>query len=675
MNIIVQQNAGFCYGVKRAIEIIENDPSKLKYTLGQLIHNEQECKRLEALGIKQIDDYTQAEKGSTIFIRSHGATLKLKEEIKNNGYKLVDLTCPSLLKIYEKINKKHEEGYKIIIIGDPNHPEIIAMKGQVENNVEVVNSIDEAKKIKGEKLYVVSQTTNLKRKFLEISDIIVRGNTNVVIDNTICGATKSRQMACLELSKNVDCMIVIGGLNSSNTNKLYDIAKQNCKNVLRIETYKDICIDDSIIESKLLGITAGASTPAWIIEEVVNLMDNYSKDFMEQVEESMNKIYPKEIVKGEVIYVTDDEVMVNIGYKADGIIKLDELSTEEGKLPKDLYKQGDEIEVYVIKLDDGDGNVVLSTKRVEGIKNWKNLVSSFDNDSTVEAKVTQVVKGGLIATIDNVRAFIPGSQVTTHFVKDLSKYVGETLVCKVLNIDEKKRRLVLSHRAVVEEEQKEIEDKAWENITVGETITGKVQRLTDFGAFIDLGGVDGLLHISDISWNRIESPEDVLKVGDEIDTLVLKANREKNRISLGLKQLQQKPFDAFVENNHEADVIEGEVVNLVDFGAFVKLAEGIEGLVHVSEISNEHVDKPSDELNIGDTVKVKILEINPEKKRIALSMKALLPKPEKPERKPRPKKVKSKKVETKSESSEETLINSDLGALLDLKLKEIEEDN
>ena len=675
MNIIVQQNAGFCYGVKRAIEIIENDPSKLKYTLGQLIHNEQECKRLEALGIKQIDDYTQAEKGSTIFIRSHGATLKLKEEIKNNGYKLVDLTCPSLLKIYEKINKKHEEGYKIIIIGDPNHPEIIAMKGQVENNVEVVNSIDEAKKIKGEKLYVISQTTNLKRKFLEISDIIVRGNTNVVIDNTICGATKSRQMACLELSKNVDCMIVIGGLNSSNTNKLYDIAKQNCKKVLRIETYKDICIDDSIIESKLLGITAGASTPAWIIEEVVNLMDNYSKDFMEQVEESMNKIYPKEIVKGEVIYVTDDEVMVNIGYKADGIIKLDELSTEEGKLPKDLYKQGDKIEVYVIKLDDGEGNVVLSTKRVEGIKNWKNLVSSFDNDSTVEAKVTQVVKGGLIATIDNVRAFIPGSQVTTHFVKDLSKYVGETLVCKVLNIDEKKRRLVLSHRAVVEAEQKEIEDKAWENITVGETITGKVQRLTDFGAFIDLGGVDGLLHISDISWNRIESPEDVLKVGDEIETLVLKANREKNRISLGLKQLQQKPFDAFVENNHEGDVIEGEVVNLVDFGAFIKLAEGIEGLVHVSEISNEHVDKPSDELNIGDTVKVKILEINPEKKRIALSMKALLPKPEKPERKPRPKKVKPKKVETKPESSEETLINSDLGALLDLKLKEIEEDN
>ncbi|MDU2897671.1 MAG: 4-hydroxy-3-methylbut-2-enyl diphosphate reductase [Finegoldia magna] len=269
MNIIVQQNAGFCYGVERAIEIIENDPSKLKYTLGQLIHNEQECKRLEALGIKQIDDYTQAEKGSTIFIRSHGATLKLKEEIKNNGYKLVDLTCPSLLKIYEKINKKHDEGYKIIIIGDPNHPEIIAMKGQVENNVEVVNSIDEAKKIKGEKLYVISQTTNLKRKFLEISDIIVRGNTNVVIDNTICGATKSRQMACLELSKNVDYMIVIGGLNSSNTNKLYDIAKQNCKKVLRIETYKDICIDDSIIESKLLGITAGASTPAWIIEDVM----------------------------------------------------------------------------------------------------------------------------------------------------------------------------------------------------------------------------------------------------------------------------------------------------------------------------------------------------------------------------------------------------------------------
>ncbi len=675
MKIIVQNNAGFCYGVKRAIQIAEDTSSDKKYTLGQLIHNKQECERLENLGISSIDDYKKAEKGSTILIRSHGATKKLKEDIINNGYNLVDLTCPSLLKIYDKIIKKHEEGYKVVIIGNPNHQEIIAMKGQVENNIEVVNTIEEAKKIKAEKIYVISQTTNLLRKFLEISDIIVRGNTNVVIDNTICTATKNRQMACAELSKMVDCMIVIGGLNSSNTNKLYEIAKENCKKVLRIETYKDIRIDDSIIEYDVVGITAGASTPAWIIEEVVNLMDNYSKDFMEQVEESMNKIHPKEIVKGEVIYVTDDEVMVNIGYKADGIIKLDELSTEEGKLPKDLYKQGDEIEVYVIKLDDGEGNVVLSTRRVEGIKNWKKLVESFDDGSTVEAKVTQVVKGGLLATVNNIKAFIPGSQVTTHFVKDLSKYVGETLVCKVLNIDEKKRRLVLSRKAVEEEELKEIEDKAWENITVGEKITGKVQRLTDFGAFIDLGGVDGLLHISDMSWNRIASPEDVLKVGDEVETIVLKANREKNRISLGLKQLQQKPFDAFVENHQAGDEIEGEVVNLVDFGAFVKLQDGVEGLIHVSEISNEHVDKPSDELNLGDTVKVKILEINPEKKRIALSIKALLPKPEKVERKPRPKKAKPKKVEPKVEMNEEVLINSDLGALLDLKLKEIEENN
>ncbi|MDY6065033.1 MAG: bifunctional 4-hydroxy-3-methylbut-2-enyl diphosphate reductase/30S ribosomal protein S1 [Finegoldia sp.] len=671
MNIIVQHNAGFCYGVKRAIETAESLADEKVYSLGELIHNPQECERLEEKGIKIISDYRDADPGATILIRSHGATKELKDSILNDGYKLVDLTCPSLLNIYKKIVKKYEEDYKIIIVGNKNHPEIIAMAGQIPDNYEIIESVEDAKKVKGDKLYVVSQTTNLIEKFLEISDIIEKGNTNVMVDNTICGATKQRQDACKDLSEKVDCMIVIGGLNSSNTNKLFDIASRYCKKAIRIETYKDLSID-SIINCNSIGVTAGASTPAWIIEEVVNLMDNYSKDFMEQVEESMNKIYPKQIVNGEVIYVTDDEVMVNIGYKADGIIKEDELAKEEGKSHKDLYKPGDEIEVFVIKLDDGEGNVVLSTKRVQNVKQWEELVSKFDDGDTVEAKVTKEVKGGLLADVNGIRAFIPGSQVTTHFVRDLSKYVGETLTSAVINIDEKKRRLVLSPRKVEEVELQEKQDKAWENIEVGETIKGTVQRLTDFGAFVDLGGVDGLLHISDISWSRIDKPSDVLSEGDEIEVVVLKANREKNRISLGLKQLQPKPFDKFAQEYEAGQTVEGEVVNLVDFGAFLRVAEGVEGLVHVSEISHEHVEKPSDELNIGDKVEVKILEIDPESKRIALSIKALLPEPE---RKAKPKKKVVKKSEPAKIINDTEDLNTDLGALLDQKLKEMEEEN
>lgn len=670
MIIKIADHAGFCGGVKRAVKIAEEAVSFKgdTYSLGPIVHNKQQTEALEKKGLQVLEDYKEQETGN-IVIRSHGAAKSVVEDMENRGFNVIDATCPVLLKIYEKIKEKEEE-YQIVIIGDPEHPEIIGIAGQLEQKPIIVNTKDEAEKIKNqEKLYIISQTTNSMEKFLELSDIIDRSNAYVLIDNTICNATRNRQQATEELSKDVEAMITIGGLNSSNTNKLYEITKKHCKNTFRIETVDDLSLQE-VLKFNTIGITAGASTPDWIIEEVVNVMDNYSKDFMEQVEDSITKIYPKDIVKGRVLYVRDNEVAVDIGYRSDGLIKHDEISSDESVKPQDLFKPEQEIEVYVIKMDDGEGNVVLSTRRVEGLKNWENLVDAYNADETVEAQVVREVKGGLLATVKGINAFIPGSQVTTHYVKDLSQYVGQTLECKIINVDDRKKRLVLSSRKIQEQEQQVKIDEAWENINVDETIKGTVQRLTDFGAFVDLGGVDGLIHISDISWKRIKHPSDVLNVGDELEVIVLRANKERNRISLGLKQLTKKPFDEFVENNKEGDVVKGEVVNLLDFGAFVRLQEGVEGLVHVSQISYDHVEKPSDELEVGQELDVKILEINPENKRIALSIKGTQPEPQKPEKKAEPKKAPKKKVSYSEPVYEESDFNNSLGDLLDAKLSE-----
>ncbi|NLW51791.1 MAG: 30S ribosomal protein S1 [Tissierellia bacterium] len=402
-------------------------------------------------------------------------------------------------------------------------------------------------------------------------------------------------------------------------------------------------------------------------------MDNFSnEEFMEQVKDSMIRIYPKDIVKGKVINVKNDEVFVDIKYRADGIIKLDEMSKEEALDPTKAFTEGEEIDVFVIKLDDGEGNVALSTRRVEGLKNWKKLLEAFEQNQVVQAEVTGENTGGLVVNVMGINGFIPASQITTYFVKNFKQFLGQTLDCKIVSIDEKKKRVVLSSRVIQEEKL----DGVWEKIVVDEKVSGKVVRIVDFGAFIDLGGVDALVHVSDISWDRIEKPSDVLEVGQEIEALVLKANREKNRGSLGLKQLHEKPFDLFVNSNKVGDVVKGTVVNLLDFGAFVRLEEGVEGLVHVSQVSNEHVEKPSDVLNVGDEVEVKILEIDKDKQRISLSMRALMePKEtvrenrkfsEKPQKQKRERRERVESNEQKDDSFEsENTFGTNFGELLD----------
>lgn len=634
MKIIVAKNSGFCNGVRRSVDLANKASEKniKTYTLGPLVHNPTQVKMLEKKGVSVVDENEVLKiKNSQIVIRSHGVSENLKENLKKNFNEVVDATCPVLLNIYKKIIEKENEGYTIIIIGDKEHPEIKAMASYVNNGI-IIKDETEAKNITNmSKLYVVSQTTNRIDFFENIAHELEKTNDDVVIENTICNATRLRQEACKSLSKEVDCMIVVGGFNSSNTNKLYQIAQKYCENVQRIETVKDLPLQ-KLSNFNIIGVIAGASTPDQVIEEVVNRMDDLTnEELMNSIEDSMKKIYPRDVVNGTIIDVKDDEVFVDIQYRADGIVKLDEMTEQQRENPKDNFEIGQEVEVYVIKLDDGEGNVSLSTRRVEGMKNWKNLREAYENDQTVEGDVTGANKGGLTARVMGINGFVPASQIAPYFVKNFKKFVGEHWDLKIISIDERKNRLVLSRKDIVEEKL----DEQWDELEEGQVITGKVARLTDFGAFIEIGSLDGLLHVSDIAWTRVEHPKDVLNIGDDIEVKILKLNKEKNRISLGRKQLLEKPFAEFTNEHEVGDVITGKVVNLLDFGAFVEVSEGVEGLIHVSEISWDHVEKPSDELNVGDEVEVKILSIDPEEEKIGLSIKALKEAPERTERKPR----------------------------------------
>ncbi|MBS4888594.1 MAG: bifunctional 4-hydroxy-3-methylbut-2-enyl diphosphate reductase/30S ribosomal protein S1 [Anaerococcus vaginalis] len=634
MKVIVAKNSGFCNGVRRSVDLANKASEKniKTYTLGPLVHNPTQVKMLKKKGVSVVDENEVLNiKNSQMVIRSHGVSENLKENLKKNSNEVVDATCPVLLNIYKKIIEKEKEGYTIVIIGDKEHPEIKAMASYVNNGI-IIKDETEAKNITNmSKLYVVSQTTNRIDFFENIAHELEKTNDDVVIENTICNATRLRQEACKSLSKEVDCMIVVGGFNSSNTNKLYQIAQKYCENVQRIETVKDLPLQ-KLSNFNIIGVIAGASTPDQVIEEVVNRMDDLTnEELMNSIEDSMKKIYPRDVVNGTIIDVKDDEVFVDIQYRADGIVKLDEMTEEQRENPKDNFEIGQEVEVYVIKLDDGEGNVSLSTRRVEGMKNWKNLREAYENDQTVEGDVTGANKGGLTARVMGINGFVPASQIAPYFVKNFKKFVGEHWDLKIISIDERKNRLVLSRKDIVEEKL----DEQWDELEEGQVITGKVARLTDFGAFIEIGSLDGLLHVSDIAWTRVEHPKDVLNIGDDIEVKILKLNKEKNRISLGRKQLLEKPFAEFTNEHEVGDVITGKVVNLLDFGAFVEVSEGVEGLIHVSEISWDHVEKPSDELNVGDEVEVKILSIDPEEEKIGLSIKALKEAPERTERKPR----------------------------------------
>jgi len=624
VEIIIADNAGFCFGVKRAVDITTTEllnSNNNIYSLGPLIHNPQVVKSFEEKGLKTIDEIEEIKNGRVI-IRSHGVSKSIIDKISDMSLDIIDSTCPYVKSVHKRVEEYQNQGYNIVIIGDASHPEIIGINGWCKNQAFIVNSLEEARNLsKMDKICVVSQTTNTQEKFETLSKIIKEKGNKVEIFNTICNATNLRQESCKEVSSKVDAMIVIGGYHSSNTNKLVEISKKYCKNVYHIETSKELPLQ-VLSKFNKIGITAGASTPDWIIKEVVETMDNInSNEMMEAIENSFTKIHRGDVLKGEVIYVTNNEVMVNINYKSDGIINREELSNDPDVKPKDLYKVGDEIDVYVVKLDDGEGNVVLSAKRVNDFKNLDTVEKIFNDKERVECKVLNNIKGGLSVIVNGVNGFMPASQVSINFVSDLSVYKGKVLIAKIIDFDREKKRVILSRKEVEREELNNKKKELWATLEVDQVVEGTVQRLTDFGAFVDLGGVDGLIHISDLSWNRVKHPSNVVKEGQKVLVKVLALDKEKGRISLGLKQTVEEPWTAFSKNVSVGDIVEGTVVNLLDFGAFVRLKEGVDGLLHVSQISKEHINKPADVLKVGEKINIKVIDINEEEKKISLSLK------------------------------------------------------
>ncbi|MGO1368772.1 bifunctional 4-hydroxy-3-methylbut-2-enyl diphosphate reductase/30S ribosomal protein S1 [Senegalia sp. (in: firmicutes)] len=625
MKIILAQNSGFCFGVERAIDSTLDaiNTKEDVSSLGPLIHNKQVIDKLNKKGLNTINSINDVESG-TIIIRSHGVPKDIHDSIDLKKMKTLDLTCPFVRKIQKKVEKYYNTGYKIIIIGDPNHPEVIGINGWCENNADIINckeDIVEDKKY--DKICIVSQTTMNEEKFKLLSEIISQNAKEVLKFNTICNATKLRQSSCKEVSSQVDAMIVIGGYHSSNTQKLVEISKEMCKNVYHIETIDDLNLEE-FKKYNIVGITAGASTPDWIIKEVVNIVSDVNNEMdkmMEEIEKTLVEMNRGDIVEGTIISVNKDEVMVNIGYKSDGIIKKNELSNDSNIDIESKFQTGDKIEVYILKLDDGEGNVLLSKKRVEDIKGWHDLEDTYKEEDLVDGKIVEVVKGGVIALVKGIRGFIPASHISSNFVKDLNEFLDKELSLKIIEFDPSKKRLVLSRKKVELDELQEKKDELWNSIEKDMKIEGEVKRLTNFGAFVDIGGMDGLVHISELSWGRTNHPSEIVSVGDKVEVIVLDFDKEKERISLGYKQTTSHPWKDIKDKYKIGDIVEGKVAKLVDFGVFVEIAPGLDGLVHISEISHDHVANPSEVLSKGQDVNVKILDIDEEKNRLSLSIK------------------------------------------------------
>ncbi|MCG4585383.1 4-hydroxy-3-methylbut-2-enyl diphosphate reductase, partial [Anaerosalibacter bizertensis] len=446
MKIIIADNAGFCFGVKRAMDMsmeVLNENNDSIHSLGPLIHNRQAVDKLNRLGLRVANSIDEIENGKVI-VRSHGIPYEIYEKISKMDLELIDCTCPYVKSIHKKVNEYWRKGYKIVIIGDKDHPEVIGINGWCNNEGIVINTEDEATNLPNlNKICIVSQTTNTLDKFNTLSKIVSQKSSNVEIFNTICNATNLRQSSCKEVAKKVEAMIVIGGYHSSNTNKLVEISKKYCQNVYHIETVNDLSFKE-LSKYEAIGLTAGASTPDWIIKEVIEKMENINNDeMMKAIEDSMVYLQRGSIVKGNVILVTDNEVMVNVGYKSDGIIERTELSNDPNISPKELFKEGDEVDVYVIKLDDGEGNVVLSSKRVEDVKNWDEVEKIYENQEKVECKVIEVVKGGVIASVNGLRGFIPASLLSVKYVRNLDEYKGKTLLAKIIDFNRNKNKIIL----------------------------------------------------------------------------------------------------------------------------------------------------------------------------------------------------------------------------------------
>lgn len=642
MEVILAEKAGFCFGVKRAVDTAFEQADKASnavFTFGPIIHNEDVTEKLALKGvnvINSIEELDELPKNSSIIIRSHGVGEDIFENIKSRGFSIVDATCPFVNNIHKIVRERSEAGDEILIIGNPGHAEVEGTIGWSRKKPYVINSVEDIdalpETLKNASITVVAQTTYSLKKFQELVAELQDRYYNVNVCKTICNATEERQKEAQRLASSVDSMIVIGGKTSSNTQKLYEISKQQCNNTYYIQTLVDL--DLTVFESaSRVGITAGASTPNYIIKEVQDSMSEKSFEELLNDEETVS-IKKGKIIDGKVISVKPDEMVVDIHYKSDGILTAAEYSNSPVDLTT-VVKEGDPITVEVIKPNDGEGSVLLSYKSILANEAYKELEEAYENGTVLTGKVDKVLKGGLSVIVKECRVFVPASLVSDTFERDLTKYEGQDIEFVLTEFDLHRKRVIGDRKQLIIKNKEAAATELFSKIKVGDVVEGTIKNITDFGAFVDLGGADGLLHISEMSWGRVEKPKKIFTVGQPVKCFIKEING--NKIALSMKFEDQNPWLTAEEKYAKGTIVKGKVARMTDFGAFVVLEPGIDALLHVSQISLDHIEKPSDVLKSGQEIEAKVVDIKIPERKISLSIKALLidqmPKEEKEEKK------------------------------------------
>ena len=646
MSIRLAKSAGFCFGVNRAVEMVYRllEEGKQVYTLGPIIHNPQLVGELSGRGVQIVSEPEEVPAGGTLVIRSHGVPQQVMDRAKNCGIDCADATCPFVAKIHKIVREASVEGKVVLVAGDAHHPEVEGILGHCNTRYYVFKNRDELKEINYNHpelfnlpVCVVSQTTFNGLEWENCLEIIEKVYTNDSIFGTICNATAQRQAEAVALARTSDLMIVIGGRQSSNTAKLQEVCSPYCRTFL-IETAAELrpLLHESgiVLSDANVGITAGASTPASIIKEVLvtmteiiegavqNSTEVTESSFAEMLEESLKSFNTDDKVHGVVVGITPNEVQVEVGRKQAGFIPVSELSADPNVKPEDVVKIGDEMDLLIMRTNDQEGTIMLSKKRYDSIKGWEAVAAAEESQEVLTGVVTEVIKGGVIAVTNGIRVFIPASQATASRGDSLDELLKKEVQFRIIEVNRSRRRAVGSIRSVLKDLRKAQAEKFWETAEEGKEYTGVVKSLTAYGAFVDLGGIDGMIHISELSWTRVKHPSEVVNVGDTVKVYIKGLDREKGKISLGYKRSEDNPWNILEREYPAGTICDVTVVGMTTFGAFARIIPGIDGLIHISQIADHRIEKPQDVLKVGDVVKVKITEIDFEKKRVSLSIRA-----------------------------------------------------
>ncbi|MGO5022669.1 bifunctional 4-hydroxy-3-methylbut-2-enyl diphosphate reductase/30S ribosomal protein S1 [Lawsonibacter sp. LCP25S3_G6] len=638
MKVMLAQSAGFCYGVRRAVELAEQTAASQKpcVMLGSIIHNRDVVEHLAAQGLYAVKKPEDVPAGSAVIIRSHGESRAVHQGLEERGIEILDATCPNVTRIHQIVQQAEQRGRQPVIVGTPDHPEVLAIAGWCQNPVvvsgeeELENWLAQDPKRRDLPLTFVSQTTSTKKIWEGCVKKAKKECTNAEFFDTICGATSKRQEEARQLAQICGLMVVIGDRQSSNTKRLGEICREFCPQVLLIERAEDLDLGH-LPQADMVGITAGASTPAWIIKEVYDKMSDeimeIEKSFAELLEESIKTLNNGDKVTGTVVAITPTEVQVELGIKYPGYIALSELTDDPNAKVEDLVKVGDEIESIVMQVSDRDCLVKLSKRRLDINKGWEEIEAARENESVVEGVVTEDNKGGVVVSVKGVRVFVPASQTGLPREAPMTDLLKQRVRLVITEVNRARRRVVGSISRVLRAERAAAAEKVWAEIEEGKRYTGTVKSLTSYGAFVDIGGVDGMVHISELSWSRIKHPSEVVKVGDTVEVYVIAADKEKKKISLGMKDHSQDPWTVFTSTYQVGDTANVRIVKLMTFGAFAEVVPGVDGLIHISQLADHRVEKPGDVVAEGDKVDVKITDVDMENKKISLSIRALLEAP------------------------------------------------